>query len=105
MRSCILAFALVALATPASAEAQEAERVNRTIKLDPGGTLRLKNFSGRVTITASDRLRELAPSVAALAEDADVKTLDLETYHSAALAQALAAQALRGLLEEFRGDQ
>jgi hypothetical protein len=55
MRSCILAFALVALATPASAAAQEAERVNRTIKLDPGGTLRLKNFSGRVTITASDR--------------------------------------------------
>jgi DUF4097 and DUF4098 domain-containing protein YvlB len=51
----MLAFALVALATPAlDAVAQEAEHVNRTIRLDPGGTLRLKNFSGRVSITASD---------------------------------------------------
>jgi putative adhesin len=55
MRSCILAFALVALAIPLDAAAQEAEHVNRTITLNPGGTLRLKNFSGRVTITASDR--------------------------------------------------
>jgi hypothetical protein len=55
MRSCILAFAVVALATPFDAAAQEAEHVNRTLKLGPGGTLRLKNFSGRVTITASDR--------------------------------------------------
>ena len=31
------------------------EHVNRTLKMEPGGTLRLKNFSGRVTITASDR--------------------------------------------------
>jgi putative adhesin len=28
------------------------ERVNRSMALDPGGTLKLKNFSGRVTITA-----------------------------------------------------
>jgi hypothetical protein len=28
------------------------ERVNRSIALDPGGTLKLKNFSGRVTIAA-----------------------------------------------------
>ena len=33
----------------------ETEHVTRTIQFDPGGTLRLKNFSGRVTITASDR--------------------------------------------------
>ena len=66
--------------------------------------LALKNaWNG--AIAASDRLRELAPSVEALAEDADVTTLDLETYHNAALAQALAAQALRGLLEEFRAEK
>ena len=66
--------------------------------------LALKNaWNG--AITASDRLRELAPAVAALPEDADVRALDLETYHNAALAQAVAAQALRGLLEEFRAEK
>ena len=63
--------------------------------------LALKNaWTG--AIAASDRLRELAPSVEALPEDADVRSLDLETYHNATLAQAIAAQALRGLIEEFR---
>jgi putative adhesin len=55
MRNCMLAFALVALATlPLDAALQESEHINRTLKLNPGGTLRLKNFSGRVTVTASD---------------------------------------------------
>ena len=53
-------------------------------------------------VAASDRLRELAPSVAALAEDTDVTTLDLATYHGAALAHTIAAEALRALLEEFQ---
>ena len=53
-------------------------------------------------IAASDRLRELAPSVGALPDDADVRTLDLQTYLQATLAQAIAAQALRGLVEEFQ---
>jgi hypothetical protein len=53
-------------------------------------------------IAASDRLRELAPSVAGLPEDADVGTLDLETYQRATLAHAVAAEALRGLIEEFQ---
>ena len=57
MRSYILALALCALvAAPAiHAADDEVEHVNRTLKMEPGGTLRLKNFSGRVTITASDR--------------------------------------------------
>ena len=47
---------MVALAAPAiHAAVDETEHVNRTLRMDPGGTLRLKNFSGRVTITASDR--------------------------------------------------
>ena len=63
--------------------------------------LALKNaWTG--AIAASDRLRELAPSVAALPDDADVHTLDLEAYHNATLAQAIAAQALRGLIDEFQ---
>jgi len=56
MPKYILAFALLALAAPAiHAAVDETEHVNRTLKMEPGGTLRLKNFSGRVTITASDR--------------------------------------------------
>jgi hypothetical protein len=58
MRTLAAAFALLALATPAQAAPslfEETEHVSRTMALSPGGTLRLKNFSGRVTITASDR--------------------------------------------------
>jgi hypothetical protein len=60
--------------------------------------LALKNaWSG--ALAASDRLRELAPAVASLPDDASVTSLDFETYRSASLAQANAAMALRGLLE------
>ena len=63
--------------------------------------LALKNaWTG--AISASDRLRELAPAIAALPEDTDVATTDLDAYQGAALAQALASQALRGLLDELR---
>jgi hypothetical protein len=58
MRKPVLALSIVllALATPAVRAAfDETEHINRTVRLDPGGTLRLKSFSGRVTITASDR--------------------------------------------------
>ena len=43
---------LTCIATPASADT---ERISRTISIDAGGTLTLKSFSGRVTITGSDR--------------------------------------------------
>ena len=58
MRTLAAAFAVLALATPAQASPRffdETEHISRTLQMDPGGTLRLKNFSGRVTITASDR--------------------------------------------------
>lgn len=52
----IPALALVAgLAVPAAAAAQDTERVDRTANIRAGGTLRVKNFSGRVTITAGNR--------------------------------------------------
>jgi hypothetical protein len=60
MRKSVLALSVsLALATVAApavwAAFDETEHINQTVKLDPGGTLRLKSFSGRVTITASDR--------------------------------------------------
>lgn len=51
----VAGFALLALVTTASPGAAETERVSRTVTIDPGGTLSLKGFSGRVTITGSDR--------------------------------------------------
>ena len=58
MRTLAAAFAVLALATPAHAAPgvfDETEHISRTLPDGAGGTLRLKNFSGRVTITASDR--------------------------------------------------
>src|SRR5260370_11876560 len=49
------AVAAVALTVASAGAMDVTEHVTRTVKLDPGGTLRLKSFSGRVTITASDR--------------------------------------------------
>ena len=56
MRKYLLVFAVCALAGSAVLGAfDETDHVTRTIQMAPGGTLRLKNFSGRVMITASDR--------------------------------------------------
>ena len=63
--------------------------------------LALKNaWSGAVA--ATDRLRELAPAVEGLPDTATLSSLDLGTYHRAAMAQAIAASALRGLLEALQ---
>ena len=50
-------MALVALGIPAlaTAAAKETERVERTVPMQSGGTLTLKNFSGRVEITGESR--------------------------------------------------
>ena len=59
MRKIVFVFAICALAaSPAISAAQrwndETENVSRTLKLEPGGKLVLKSFSGRVTITGTD---------------------------------------------------
>ena len=58
MRQLLFAFAVCALAGPAVAAADawndETEHVSQTLKLEPGGTVRVRSFSGRVTITAAD---------------------------------------------------
>jgi hypothetical protein len=54
----IQAFALLGaltLSIPAAAIGQETERVDRTAAIRAGGQLRIKNFSGKVTITGSRR--------------------------------------------------
>ncbi len=53
-RLSLLACAFLLVAGTAAA-ADETERVQRTVALSPGGTLKLHNFSGRVTITGTDR--------------------------------------------------
>jgi hypothetical protein len=54
--SAIAILSTITLATPAVASEQnETERIDRTVHIRAGGELRLKNFSGRVTITGSNR--------------------------------------------------
>ena len=56
MRKTVVAACLVAFAAPAfgASRFDETEKISRTVAFEPGGTLRLKTFSGHVTITASD---------------------------------------------------
>src|SRR5215208_2824764 len=65
MRNIAIAFAICALVGSAvvGAQADETEHLTRTMRLEPGGTLRLKNFSGRVTITAADRSEVVVDAV------------------------------------------
>ena len=53
MKTLIAAFALVALAAP-TLRAEETETVTRTVAMQPGGTLDVRTFSGRVIITPTD---------------------------------------------------
>jgi hypothetical protein len=63
--------------------------------------LALKNAWTGV-MSASSALRDLDPTVQGLPADTPLSALDLERYHLVALAEANAAQALRGLLEQLR---
>ena len=67
--------------------------------LDSTTLLALKN-AWQGAIAASDRLRELAPAVDAL--DGEISPDALEAFRTAALAQAIAAQALRGMIEQLQ---
>ena len=54
--SAIAILSTMTLAAPVVASEQnETERVDRTVQIRAGGQLRLKNFSGKVTITGSNR--------------------------------------------------
>jgi hypothetical protein len=51
--TAISLLALTLAAGPAAAQSKETERVDRTIAFAPGGTLKLKNFSGDVRIAGT----------------------------------------------------
>jgi hypothetical protein len=53
--SALALAGVLALGGPAFAQGQETERVDRTVSIRSGGLLRIKNFSGTVTITGSQR--------------------------------------------------
>ena len=56
MRTVAATFAVLALASPAQLARGPGDRARQPRdEIESGGTLRLKNFSGRVTITAGDR--------------------------------------------------
>src|SRR3989442_10250718 len=98
-----IAIAVLACALGASrAQAQtETERVNRVIKLDPGGTLRLKTFSGRVTITGTDRPEVVIDAVRrAPRERLDRITLDIRTEASTIIVEANPHDPPRGYQDD-----
>jgi DUF4097 and DUF4098 domain-containing protein YvlB len=51
----IAALVVAGLGIPAGAAAAETETVSRTAAFTPGATLTVRNFSGRVTVTGTDR--------------------------------------------------
>src|SRR5437763_14225793 len=54
MKRILFAFAVLVLAVPAASAQSDTEHLTQTVKLHPGGTLRLRNFSGRTTISATE---------------------------------------------------
>jgi DUF4097 and DUF4098 domain-containing protein YvlB len=51
----IALIGVLAAAAPAAAQQKETERIDKTASIRAGGQLRIKNFSGKVTITGSAR--------------------------------------------------
>ena len=68
---------------------------------DVNAVMALKNaWNGAVA--TSEQVSAMAGAVQALPEDATVASLDLESYQRVTLAQAIAVEALRGLLEQLQ---
>ncbi|MDE3156094.1 MAG: DUF4097 family beta strand repeat protein [Acidobacteriota bacterium] len=74
-----LAALLVVLPPVVQAAHADTETVDRTFTFQPGGTVHLKNFSGRVTITASDKPQVVIHAVRNASRDRlDRIKLDIE---------------------------
>ena len=85
----VAAFALCALVAPATWAHADTDRVTRVVTLEPGGTLKLKTFSGRVTITGSDRRDVAIDAVRRAPRDRlDRITLDIHTEGSTVVVDA-----------------
>ena len=80
--------ALVTTAVPAGAQSKQEETVDRTLSVQPGGTLRLRTFSGRVNIRGTggnqvvihavrrarpDRLRDITLEVSQNGNDVEIQ--------------------------------
>ena len=90
MRNALLALAAVALVafTPGRAAA-DTEHVTRRVAAEPGGALHLKNFSGRVTITAFDGAEVIVDAVRHATRDRlDRITLDVHKDGSTVVVEA-----------------
>ena len=90
MRNAVLAVAVFGLlGFTAGRASAETEHVTRTIGADAGGTLRLKNFSGRVTITAFDGNQVVVDAVRRATRDRlDRITLDVHKDGNAVVVDA-----------------
>jgi hypothetical protein len=76
-------------------------RQGAVLSQDSNDLMALQNAVQGV-LAASERVREVAPSVTGLDLSASIKDVDLAQLHSVAMAQAIAAQALRGYVEELQ---
>jgi len=91
MRNAVLALAIVSAGCTTFIEAvqTETEHITQTAALAPGGTLRLKNFSGRVTITGTDRQNASIDAVRRASRDRlDHIKLDIHTEGSTLVVNA-----------------
>jgi DUF4097 and DUF4098 domain-containing protein YvlB len=74
---------------PAAAQRKETEQVSRTIPLPPGGTLKLKSFSGKVTIVGTDASDVTIEAVRRATRDRlDRIKLDIQTSGSTVTIEA-----------------
>src|SRR4051794_30412727 len=79
----LAALAPAAQAAPAAGEQKETEQVDRNFPFKPGGELRLKNFSGKIHITGSNRTNVVVHAVRrATRERLDDIHLDIEATES-----------------------
>jgi DUF4097 and DUF4098 domain-containing protein YvlB len=89
LATAIIALGLCAVAAPAAWTQTETEHISRVVKLDAGGTLKLKTFSGRVTITGMDRQDVAIDAVRrAPRERLNRITLDIHTEGSTVVVEA-----------------
>jgi len=85
----LTASVFVVLSLAAFPARADEEHVTKTVKLEPGGTLRLNNFSGRVTITGTDGTDVVVDALRHASRDhLDAIKLDIHTEGSAVVIEA-----------------
>jgi DUF4097 and DUF4098 domain-containing protein YvlB len=101
----VTAFVLTGLLlhpAPAAAQRTETERVSRTIPLPPGGTLKLKSFSGKVTIVGTDSSEVSIEAVRRATRDRlDRIKLDIQSSGSTVTIEANKREG--GWMDSYKG--